>query len=59
MGKALDVKTVAEGVETIEQLQFIRDNGCDLAQGYFFSKPLDPDLIEELIIQNPYTKLLD
>jgi EAL domain-containing protein (putative c-di-GMP-specific phosphodiesterase class I) len=37
---ALDMVSVAEGVETSEQLDFLRAKGCDMAQGYFFSKPL-------------------
>ncbi|MEA5074035.1 MAG: EAL domain-containing protein [Eubacterium aggregans] len=34
---------VAEGVETQEQLDYISQCGCDLIQGYFFSKPLKPE----------------
>jgi len=37
---ALDMVSVAEGVETREQLEFLRAKGCDIAQGYLFSKPL-------------------
>jgi EAL domain-containing protein (putative c-di-GMP-specific phosphodiesterase class I) len=40
MGHALGMLVVAEGVETAEQLDFLRINGCDIAQGYFFSRPL-------------------
>ncbi len=36
----LNLKVVAEGVETEEQYQFVRDNGCDTVQGYFFSRPV-------------------
>ena len=39
MGKALHKKIVAEGVETIEQLNILKDLGCDYAQGYYISKP--------------------
>lgn len=38
--KKLDLQVIAEGVETREQLQFLRDINCDNAQGYFYSKPL-------------------
>ncbi|WP_202801430.1 putative bifunctional diguanylate cyclase/phosphodiesterase [Idiomarina xiamenensis] len=40
MAHKLDLKVVAEGVETIEQLDFLRQNDCDVLQGYYFSKPL-------------------
>ncbi len=40
---ALDRHVVAEGVETQEQLDYISQCGCDLIQGYFFSKPLKPE----------------
>jgi EAL domain-containing protein (putative c-di-GMP-specific phosphodiesterase class I) len=39
LGRALDVETTAEGVETAEQLAFLRTAGCRLAQGYLFSRP--------------------
>ncbi|MGE8541346.1 GGDEF domain-containing phosphodiesterase [Acinetobacter sp. ANC 3813] len=40
MGKAMGLTVVAEGIETQEQLQYLQDLDCDIAQGYFFSKPL-------------------
>ena len=40
IGHELDMKVVSEGVETPEQLEFLRSNGCDIAQGYLFSRPL-------------------
>jgi diguanylate cyclase (GGDEF)-like protein len=40
LGRGLDIETTAEGVETAEQLQFLRTAGCQLAQGYLFSRPV-------------------
>ncbi len=45
----LDMKVVAEGVETKEQLDFLRDYGCDYIQGYYFSKPLPQKEFVELL----------
>lgn len=40
MGHGLRLKVIAEGVETAEQLAFLKERGCDEIQGYYFSKPL-------------------
>ena len=40
MIKKLNMQIVAEGVETIEQLECLLDMGCDFIQGYYFSKPV-------------------
>ena len=40
LGQKLHVQTVAEGIETEAQMQVLRRTGCDLVQGYYFSKPL-------------------
>lgn len=45
----LDMKTVAEGVETIEQFHFMKNIQCDEVQGYYFSRPLYPEQIDELL----------
>ena len=42
LAKALDLKVVAEGVEEEGQVRILRGMGCDIFQGYFFSRPLDP-----------------
>jgi EAL domain-containing protein (putative c-di-GMP-specific phosphodiesterase class I) len=43
IGHALGMAVIAEGVETEEQLQFLREGECDSAQGYLFTRPLPPD----------------
>lgn len=45
----LNVPVVAEGVETENQLNLLRQAGCDLVQGYYFSRPLPPEEFETLI----------
>ncbi len=46
---ALGLSTVAERVETQEQEQFLRDRGCDLAQGYRYSRPLPPPELAQVV----------
>lgn len=43
IGRSLDKKIVAEGVETKEELEILKEMGCDYAQGYYFTKPLSYD----------------
>ena len=45
----LNLKIVAEGIETREHLEFLKLNGCDYGQGYFFSKPITKEEIEKLL----------
>jgi EAL domain-containing protein (putative c-di-GMP-specific phosphodiesterase class I) len=49
LGHNLHLKIVAEGVEHQTQLDFLRDNGCDIIQGYFYSKPLAATAVLEFI----------
>lgn len=49
MAHSLQMKVVAEGVETDQQLEFLRVSECNIAQGYLFSAPLDPSEIEALL----------
>jgi EAL domain-containing protein (putative c-di-GMP-specific phosphodiesterase class I) len=49
MGKRLDLTVVAEGVETLEQMQFLREQRCDQMQGYYFSKPIAAEPLAALL----------
>jgi EAL domain-containing protein (putative c-di-GMP-specific phosphodiesterase class I) len=54
MGHNLGMMVVAEGVETEAQLKILHQHGCDVAQGYYFSKPVLPEeLFELLAIEKP------
>ncbi|WP_246963375.1 EAL domain-containing protein [Clostridioides difficile] len=47
MAKAIDIKVICEGVETYEQVEFLREIGCDKVQGYLFAKPMVLDEFEK------------
>ena len=53
----LGMKVTAEGVETPAQLAFLRRQGCDLLQGYIFSRPVPAEQFEELLAQPRYRSL--
>ena len=49
MAHEIGIKTVAEGVETEEQVSFLRQSGCDYIQGYYYSKPVPIEQFEEVL----------
>lgn len=51
LGKMLNMKIVAEGVEVKEQVDFLADADCDMIQGYYFAKPMPGDEYEERLKQ--------
>lgn len=53
LARTLGVPVIAEGVETAEQLAMVRALECEYAQGYFFSHPLPPGQVSELVQANP------
>ena len=50
MAHSLGMRVVAEGVETEEQLAFLRRHACDLVQGYWLSRPLSADACLQFIV---------
>jgi diguanylate cyclase (GGDEF)-like protein len=49
IARLLEVPVIAEGVETKEQMELLKSIGCDIIQGYYFSKPLPPEEFSKLI----------
>ena len=49
LAKALNLKTVAEGVETKEQFEILKDAGCDIVQGYLIARPMSAEETKEFI----------
>jgi diguanylate cyclase (GGDEF)-like protein/PAS domain S-box-containing protein len=49
LGHKLNLRVIAEGVETEQQVRFLRENDCDEMQGYLFSPPVKPEKIAELL----------
>jgi diguanylate cyclase (GGDEF)-like protein/PAS domain S-box-containing protein len=55
LAKGLHATVIAEGPETEEQVRFLRANGCDRAQGFYFSRPVPPDELTLLLRGGPFT----
>jgi EAL domain-containing protein (putative c-di-GMP-specific phosphodiesterase class I) len=57
LGKNLDLKVIAEGVETQKQYEILAEMGCDSIQGYIFSRPLAAPELEQLILNKNYANV--
>ena len=49
MANTMDLKVIAEGVETPEQVSFLQQHGCHSAQGFYYSKPVSAERVTELL----------
>jgi len=56
LAKNLHLKTIAEGVETKQQLELLKQNNCDEIQGYYYSKPLSVENLDILLKQKDFFK---
>jgi diguanylate cyclase (GGDEF)-like protein/PAS domain S-box-containing protein len=54
MGQSLNLRIIAEGVETPEDLAFLKAHGCDEAQGFYFSRPVPAEQFSRLLTQPPF-----
>ena len=52
MAKNLSLKVVAEGVETAEEVKFLKTHACDEVQGFYYAKPLSPENFVEFLLKN-------
>ncbi|MFT5662321.1 MAG: EAL domain-containing protein (putative c-di-GMP-specific phosphodiesterase class I) [Sulfurimonas sp.] len=52
LAHSLNLKVIAEGVETKEQRDFLVENGCSSIQGYFYSKPIPAQEIKKMFIRS-------
>ncbi len=53
MAHALDMQTTVEGIETVDDMEVVRELGCDLGQGFLFSRPIPFDTADRLIATWP------
>jgi EAL domain-containing protein (putative c-di-GMP-specific phosphodiesterase class I) len=58
LAHSLGLKVVAEGIETQEQMDTLKHLGCELGQGYLYSRPATAETIEELLISGRTSQLV-
>jgi EAL domain-containing protein (putative c-di-GMP-specific phosphodiesterase class I) len=57
MGRSLGLTAVAEGIEDVDQVIALQDAGCDLGQGFHFSRPADAETVERMIARSSGAEL--
>lgn len=58
IAKALNLKTVAEGIESLEQLELIKEMGCEIGQGFLWDAPMSAEELEEKYLEKYGTSML-
>jgi EAL domain-containing protein (putative c-di-GMP-specific phosphodiesterase class I) len=56
LGQRLNLRVIAEGVETDDQVAFLRENNCDEMQGYYLSEPVSAAEVEQFLLNSPALK---
>lgn len=51
LSRGLNLEVVAEGAELLEHVEFLKDNGCDVIQGFYYSKPLEAEAFQDMLIK--------
>jgi diguanylate cyclase (GGDEF)-like protein len=59
LGHRLNLKVIAEGVETEAQQAFLRDNECDETQGFFFSRPVPAEQVGRMLLESSFSRSAD
>lgn len=54
MARKLNISLVVEGVETGENISLMRECGCNIAQGYYFARPMEEELFRKLFEEGGY-----
>ena len=53
MAQDIGLECIVEGIETIDQIKFLKENNCFLAQGFYFDKPMPVREFEDKLAKNP------
>ena len=56
MASQLHISVICEGVETVDQIHFLKETSCDMVQGYFYSKPVDEDMFRDFNSHTDFRK---
>ena len=59
LSKTLNLRSIAEGIEDTHQLAYLVNKGCDLLQGYYFARPIYPEEVPDMLMQNFSDQIAD